>query len=103
MSAIVEVAPGAQTRRHFVSYTGLALPFRLVGPIEEAELANRNTYICAWYDAADRLVGFDKLVYGEVELSHRYTYSEDGRLERTRITMCGEAPVEVIAGQTPCP
>ncbi len=39
------------------------------------------------------LSGFDKLVYGEVELSHRYEYHGCGRLRRVEIVMLDEEPV----------
>jgi hypothetical protein len=35
-------------------------PVRLVGPLDESELANRNTYIRARYDNLRRLVEFEK-------------------------------------------
>ena len=37
--------------------------------------------------------GFDKIVYGEVELAHRYDYHANGRLSRAQITMLDEDPV----------
>lgn len=95
MNALVGVAPEAQAFRYFVTYSGIDLPFRLVGAIEEGQVANRNTYIRAWFDAEDRLAGFDKLVYGEVELSHRYDYDDGGSLVRARVTMIDEDPVEL--------
>ena len=76
--------------RYFTSYTGIHMPFRLVGPLDAAEMANRNTYLRAWFDDAGQLSGFDKLVYGEVELSHRYAYHPGGALARAEITMCDE-------------
>jgi hypothetical protein len=38
------------------------------------------------------LSGFDKVVYGEVELSHRYQYHGNGRLRRAEIVMLDEEP-----------
>ena len=81
-------------RRYFLSYSGVGLPFNLITPLAEAEVANRNTYFVGYYDAADRLTGFDKMVYGEVELAHRYDYHDGGRLKRVEIAdIDGESTV----------
>jgi hypothetical protein len=42
-----------------------------------------------------RLVAVDKMVYGEVELSHRYEYDAAGRLVRAVVVMGDEEPVAV--------
>jgi len=68
----------------FVSYTGMNLPLNLVNPLETTE--NRMTYYRAHYDAADRMVLCEKVVYDEVELSHRYQYSPEGVLQSAEIT-----------------
>ena len=73
------------TCRYFVTYSGVRLPLRLVNPIEETELAHRNTFIRAYFDARDRLSACEKVVYGRVELSHRYSYYENGTLARAVI------------------
>jgi hypothetical protein len=72
--------------RFFVTYTGVKLPFRLVNELQPAEVENRNTYFRGYYDARDRLVGFDKLAYSEIELSHRYTFHDTGVLKQAEIT-----------------
>jgi hypothetical protein len=82
-----------QSCRFFVSYAGKKLPFHLIDPIAETALANRNTYIRAYYAASGRLSGFDKLVYGEVELSHRYRYDDRGVLRWAEIAMLDEDAV----------
>lgn len=89
--------------RYFTTYTGVALPFRLVNPIEEAELANRNTFIRASFDEAGALTGFDKIVYGEIELSHRYAYGETGALVSAEIAMPDEDPVVLRFDDAPKP
>lgn len=71
--------------RYFLSYSGVKLPLALITPIDAAAIRNRNTYFRAWYEG-ERLLGFDKLVYGEVEMSHRYTYRADGSLLRADVT-----------------
>ncbi len=79
--------------RFFESYSGVRLPFNLVNAIAPEALSNRNTFIRAWFDRTGMLSGFDKLVYGEVELSHRYEYHANGRLRRAEIVMLDEEPV----------
>ena len=81
--------------RYFVSYTGVKLPFNLVNPIDPAGLKNRNTFIRAWFDEAERLLRFEKMVYGEVELVHAYDYDAAGVLRRAEIVMMDEDPVEL--------
>ena len=79
--------------RHFVTYSGIRPPARLVEPLTEADLLNRNTFIRARYDAADRLIGFEKMVYGAVELAHAYSWHENGRLKTATISMGGEESI----------
>jgi Family of unknown function (DUF6156) len=83
----------SQECRFFVTYSGVKPPFNLVNAIAPEALSNRNTFIRAWFDRAGVLSGFDKLVYGEVELSHRYEYHGNGRLRRAEIVMLDEEPV----------
>lgn len=79
--------------RFFASYSGVKLPLNLVGTIEAGALSNRNTFIRAYFDRAGTLKGFDKIVYGEVELAHRYAYHDSGALSCAEITMLDEVPV----------
>ena len=74
------------TERHFVTYTGVKLPFKLVNELQPSEVQNRNTYFKGYFDKRDRLTGFDKLAYGEIELMHRYEYHESGKLSVAEIT-----------------
>jgi len=78
--------------RYFVSYRGVRLPATMVTAIEPSALSNRNTYIRAFFDAVGVLHGFDKLVYGDVELSHRYAYHANGQLSRAEIAVPDEEP-----------
>ncbi len=80
-------------RRYFTTYTGVDLPFHLVNAIAPDALSNRNTFICGYYDRAGKLRAFEKIVYGEVELAHRYEYHANGALSRVEITMSGEDAV----------
>lgn len=79
--------------RYFVSYSGVRLPFNLVNSIDASGLSNRNTFIRAYFDTAGMLRSFEKVVYGEVELAHRYEYHHNGRLSSAEIIMLDEEPV----------
>jgi hypothetical protein len=79
--------------QYFISYSGVKLPLNLVNRVPEEALSNRNTYIRAYFDKSGALSGFDKIVYGEVELAHRYEYHPGGALMLARITMLDEDPV----------
>ncbi|HAF44418.1 MAG: hypothetical protein A2100_02985 [Sideroxydans sp. GWF2_59_14] len=74
------------TTRYFITYSGIKLPFNLVSELQEQEVQNRNTYFRGYFDSKERLSGFDKLAYGEIELQHRYTYHGNGRLSSAEIT-----------------
>lgn len=78
--------------RYFLATSGVKLPLKLVNQIEPTALTNRNTYIRAWYDGRERLHRFEKLVYGDIELSHVYDYDAEGRLRRAKILMLDEDP-----------
>lgn len=89
-----------QECRFFVSYSGVKLPLKLVNAISADELSNRNTFIRAYFDTAGTLRGFDKVVYGEVELAHRYEYHDNGALSNAEITMLDEDPVAMRFDET---
>lgn len=74
-----------QSIRYFTAYTGVALPFKLVGELEASETDNRNTFFAGIFDDEGRLLSFQKRVYGEIEMEHRYDYGDDGRLTRAEI------------------
>lgn len=82
--------PSDSTCRYFITYTGVKLPLKLVEPISEESLNNRNTFFKAFYDSADRLVLCQKVVYGEVELQHAYEYDACGALKQAIITEADE-------------
>jgi hypothetical protein len=73
------------TCRYFLSYSGIKLPLNLVNPLTADETQNRNTYFCGYYDADERLIGCQKLVYGEVETEHRYSYHDNGAISQADI------------------
>jgi hypothetical protein len=70
--------------RYFLTYTGTKLPLTLLEEIDEAGLKNRNTYFCGYFDGQDRLVGIQKIVYGELEMEHRYYY-DGATLKRAEV------------------
>ncbi len=72
--------------RYFVTYSGVKLPFKLSQPLTDAELQNRNTFFCAYFDDKDQLLFFQKMVYGESELEHCYSYDDNGVLQQAEIT-----------------
>lgn len=74
------------TRRYFVTYSGVKLPLKLVNEISEESLQNRNTYYCGHFDADDKIVRCQKIVYGEVESEHLYSYHDNGALKIAEIT-----------------
>jgi hypothetical protein len=72
--------------RYFTSYSGVKLPLKMVNQLTEAVPENRNTYFRAYFDAEGRLIQCQKLVYGEIELQHRYTYYANHMLSQAEIT-----------------
>lgn len=70
--------------RYFLTYSGVALPLKLVEPL--AGIDHRNTYYRGYFDTDQRLTGCQKVVYGEVETQHRYAYHPDGMLKQAEIT-----------------
>jgi len=71
--------------RFFLSYSGVSLPLNLVSPVTAEGVENRNTYFGACVDDAGRITLIHKVVYGEVEMSHRYEYDADGCLKMAEI------------------
>jgi len=72
--------------RYFVSYSGIKLPLKLVNEITEASLNNRNTYYRGYFDAQNKMLLCQKVVYGEVESEHQYQYDDNGVLAHAKIT-----------------
>lgn len=93
-------ASGAAACRYFLTCTGLTsmgvkVPFSLIGPVDARALSGRNTFVRAYYDAEDRLVRFEKVVYGDVELSHRYAYNRDGSLAEAEVALFDMEPIRL--------
>lgn len=85
-------------RRYFTTYSGVKLPFKLVSELGAHEIRNRNTFFQGHFDADGVLLGFQKMVYGEVELEHKYTYDADGQLKQAEITDADGEMTSVIIG-----
>jgi hypothetical protein len=79
--------------RYFVTYRGIRPPAVLVDPLNEADLRNRNTFVRGHFDSKDRLVAFEMVVYGQVDLAHRYAYRDEGTLQQAVITVGDEEPI----------
>lgn len=71
--------------RYHLTYSGMKLPLNLVEPLRESDIGNRNTFFRSRVDVEERLILVEKMVYGEVELTHRYAYRDDGTLLRAEI------------------
>ena len=71
--------------RHFVTYTGVSLPLKLITPLDDDNVDKRITYIRGYYNEQDQLMALEKVVYGEVEFEHRYQYYPDGRLKSAEL------------------
>ena len=52
------------TCRYFTTYSGVKLPFKLVGELGEHEIRNRNTFFRGYFDADGVLLGFRKWFMG---------------------------------------
>lgn len=72
--------------RYFVSYSGVKLPLKLVNELQDSDRENRNTFFRGYFDAEQRLLRCEKLVYGEIELLHDYQYHGNGVLSQADIT-----------------
>lgn len=82
--------------RYFLTYSGVKLPLNLVMPISEADTRNRNTYIRGYYDAQDRLVAVEKMVYGEIEIEHRYAYHANGQISWAGVLLVADEELTVM-------
>ena len=72
--------------RYFSSYSGIKLPLKLVGEIAEKDMGNRNTYYQGHFNHLERLCICRKIVYGETEIEHQYSYYDNGVLKQAVIT-----------------
>jgi len=74
-----------QYDQFFLSYSGVTLPLNLVSEVSAKGVENRNTYFGACRDDQGRITLIHKVVYGEVEMSHRYEYDADGWVRQAEI------------------
>ncbi len=86
--------------RYYLTYTGVKLPLALLNELQATQLENRITFFKGYYDDEGRLVGVQKMVYGEIEMQHRYHYTAEGVLRRAEIADAdGEVTVMEFDGQ----
>ena len=78
--------------RHYISYSGVDLPLKLVSPVEEEGLEHRITFFRGYYADNDQLMAVEKVVYGEIEFEHHYQYHDDGRLKLVELIEADEEP-----------
>lgn len=78
--------------RHFVTYSGVTLPLKLVSPLDDDSVDKRITFFRGYYDDEEQLVAIEKVVYGEIEFEHRYAYHPDGRLRWAELLEEDEDP-----------
>ncbi|MGB1092734.1 MAG: DUF6156 family protein [Oceanobacter sp.] len=76
----------SQYDQYFLSYSGVRLPLKLVGELDQDSVAMRNTWFGAMVNEAGQPTLIHKCVYGELDLEHKYEYGEDGALKRADIT-----------------
>ena len=74
------MASTVQYDQFFLSYSGARLPLNMVGGLPADEIANRNTFFGVCIDDQQRTVLIHKVLYGELELQHRYGYHDNGAL-----------------------
>ena len=72
--------------RCYTSYSGINLPLKLVSEISDADMRNRNTFFQGCFDQQNRLCICRKIVYGETEFEHRYSYRDNGVLKQALIS-----------------
>lgn len=82
--------------RPHLTYSGIKLPLKLVEPLEEDQIQNRNTYILGFYDDKNLLIGVRKMVYSAVEFEHLYRYDPTGQLVHVTIINAEGESTEVI-------
>jgi len=78
--------------RYFLTYSGVKLPLALTQELAPDALAHRNTYLQADYDERGRMVRCQKLVYGDIEMTHVYEWDAQDRLVRATIAIGDEEP-----------
>lgn len=80
--------------RYFISYSGVSLPLNLVNELQDS-LDQRITYFIGYYNN-DLLLKVEKIVYGEIEFTHDYSYDDNGKISRAVIIEEDEAPRTLI-------
>ena len=63
--------------------------------LEPAAIENRNTYFGANFDENERVVLIHKVVYGAVDLEHKYAYHANGTVSRAEIFDASDSDEDV--------
>lgn len=79
--------------RYFVTYSGVKLPLKLVEELTEADLGFRNTYYRSQANDAGLVTKIEKLVRGEIHITHAYSYDDAGKIQKAVIVMDEEESV----------
>ena len=82
--------------RCFTSYTGVKLPLKLVNELDDESLDKRISYFKGFFDEHGRLKILEKVVYGEIEFSHHYEYSDDNMLSKAILIEAEEVPRTLV-------
>jgi hypothetical protein len=82
---------------YFYPVAGSNCRLILFFPLDARELENRNTFFRAVFGDADRLVSCEKIVYGEVQLTHRYDSRGNDTLSHARTAMGDDEETEICS------
>ena len=88
-----------QQTKYFTSYSGVSLPLNLVNEITD-DVTRRITYFTAYYDDKNKLQRIEKVVYGEIEFTHEYSYDENGKITQAIIIEQDEESRTLVFDET---
>ena len=81
--------------KYYASYSGVNLPQKLVGELENG-VERRMTYFIGYFDDIAQLVRVEKIVYSEVEFDHVYEYDSEGAIQKAVVTVDGDEPRTMV-------
>mgnify|MGYP001595550878 FL=1 len=80
---------------YYESFATYKLPPHPVGELNPEEAKKRDSYYIAYFDDNGKIVSFSKYLYGKLEFSAKYTYTQEGYLERRELTKAsGEVVIQ---------
>jgi len=68
----------------------------LVNELDAVGIEKRITYFAGYYDEKGCIKIIEKIVYGEIEFSHHYEYTDDGELEKAILVEDDELPRTLV-------